>query len=114
MKTDEEDDKETVELAKELAVRGFCLTYLWLPHSYAMIQAKVPFTVMGSDKEFDVEGKKVRGRQYPWGTIYGRQVCGWHYLIFFFFLFVQFKSRERGAQRLCQTSPALDPVNRAK
>jgi len=48
--TDDEDDKETIETARDL-------------------MSKMPFTVMGSEKEFDVEGKKVRGRQYPWGTI---------------------------------------------
>jgi septin family protein len=28
----------------------------------------VPFTVIGSDKVIEVKGKKVRGRQYPWGV----------------------------------------------
>ncbi|KAI8905528.1 Septin-domain-containing protein, partial [Gorgonomyces haynaldii] len=33
------------------------------------IVSKIPFAVVGSDKEFEVNRKKVRGRQYPWGVI---------------------------------------------
>lgn len=33
------------------------------------IMSKIPFAVVGSDKEFDVEGRRVRGRMYPWGII---------------------------------------------
>lgn len=34
------------------------------------IMSKIPFAVVGSDKEFEVEeGRFVRGRQYPWGVI---------------------------------------------
>jgi len=35
------------------------------------LQSKVPFAVIGSEKEHDVGGKKVRGRKYPWGIIEG-------------------------------------------
>ncbi|KAJ3323241.1 septin 2 [Boothiomyces sp. JEL0866] len=31
--------------------------------------SKLPFAVVGSDREVTVGGKKVRGRQYPWGVI---------------------------------------------
>jgi hypothetical protein len=37
-------------------------------------QAKMPFAVIGSEQEYDVAGKKVRGRKYPWGVLEG--VCG--------------------------------------
>lgn len=47
---DDDDDKETADTAKEL-------------------MSKLPFTVMGSEKEVEVDGKKARARQYPWGTI---------------------------------------------
>ncbi|KAI8369097.1 Septin-domain-containing protein [Choanephora cucurbitarum] len=34
------------------------------------IMSKIPFAVVGSDKEFEVEGGRlVRGRRYPWGVI---------------------------------------------
>jgi len=34
------------------------------------IMSKIPFAVVGSDKEVEAEnGRKVRGRQYPWGVI---------------------------------------------
>lgn len=32
-------------------------------------QDRVPFAVVGSDKVIDIGGKKVRGRQYPWGVV---------------------------------------------
>ncbi|ORX92563.1 Septin [Basidiobolus meristosporus CBS 931.73] len=30
---------------------------------------KIPFAIVGSDKEVEVNGKMVRGRKYPWGVI---------------------------------------------
>jgi septin 7 len=34
------------------------------------IMSKIPFAIVGSDKEVEVEGgRKVRGRKYPWGVI---------------------------------------------
>lgn len=33
------------------------------------LTAKMPFAVVGSEQEFDFEGRKVRGRRYPWGAI---------------------------------------------
>ncbi|CDH56206.1 septin [Lichtheimia corymbifera JMRC:FSU:9682] len=34
------------------------------------IMSKIPFAVVGSDKEFEVAGgQRVRGRKYPWGVI---------------------------------------------
>ncbi|KAI9302200.1 Septin-domain-containing protein [Cunninghamella echinulata] len=47
----EYDDEETIAENKE-------------------IMSKIPFAVVGSDKEFDVDGgRRVRGRSYPWGVI---------------------------------------------
>ncbi|KAI8811053.1 Septin-domain-containing protein [Cladochytrium replicatum] len=47
---DETDDAETTQENKDIISR-------------------IPFAVVGSDKEVDVGGKKVRGRKYPWGII---------------------------------------------
>ncbi|CAO3600786.1 unnamed protein product [Absidia cylindrospora] len=33
------------------------------------IMSKIPFAVVGTDKEFEVDGRRVRGRSYPWGVI---------------------------------------------
>lgn len=33
------------------------------------LKEAVPFAVVGSTTVLDVGGKKVRGRQYPWGVI---------------------------------------------
>ncbi|KAL2920092.1 Cell division control protein 3 [Polyrhizophydium stewartii] len=49
--TYENDDPETIKENKEIIT-------------------KIPFAVVGSDKEIDIGGgKKVRGRKYPWGII---------------------------------------------
>ncbi|KAL1918532.1 uncharacterized protein VTP21DRAFT_3192 [Calcarisporiella thermophila] len=46
----EEDDEETVEENSEL-------------------RALLPFGIIGSEEEVIVNGRKVRGRQYPWGVV---------------------------------------------
>ena len=33
------------------------------------LKACVPFAVVGSNTVIEVAGKKVRGRQYPWGVV---------------------------------------------
>lgn len=34
------------------------------------IVSKIPFAIVGSDKEVEIEGgRKVRGRSYPWGVV---------------------------------------------
>jgi septin 7 len=34
------------------------------------IVSKIPFAIVGSDKEVEIEGgRKVRGRAYPWGVV---------------------------------------------
>lgn len=35
-------------------------------------QEKMPLAVVGSNVVIEVNGKKVRGRQYPWGVAEGR------------------------------------------
>lgn len=34
----------------------------------------MPFAVVGSDKEYQVNGKRVLGRKTPWGIIEGESV----------------------------------------
>lgn len=34
----------------------------------------MPFAVVGSDKEYQVNGKRVLGRKTPWGIIEGNSV----------------------------------------
>lgn len=34
----------------------------------------MPFAVVGSDKEYQVNGKRVLGRKTPWGVIEGKQM----------------------------------------
>ena len=38
------------------------------------IRTGIPFAVVGSNTLLEVNGKKVRGRIYPWGVVEGR-VC---------------------------------------
>lgn len=38
------------------------------------LKACVPFSVIGSNTVIEVGGCKVRGRQYPWGVVEGKQV----------------------------------------
>ena len=35
------------------------------------VQAAVPFAVMGSNTVVEINGRKVRGRLYPWGIVEG-------------------------------------------
>lgn len=35
------------------------------------LKASVPFAVVGSNTILEIAGKKIRGRQYPWGVVDG-------------------------------------------
>lgn len=35
------------------------------------MRQKAPFAVVGSNTLVEVDGKKVRGRKYPWGVVEG-------------------------------------------
>lgn len=41
------------------------------------LKARVPFAVVGSTEVHEVEGKKIRGRKYPWGLVEGNYYTGW-------------------------------------
>lgn len=34
----------------------------------------MPFAVVGSTEVHEVDGKKVRGRKYPWGLVEGKHI----------------------------------------
>jgi cell division control protein 11 len=48
----EQDDEETIEENNEL-------------------RAMLPFAVVGSEADIQVDGRRVRCRQYPWGLVEG-------------------------------------------
>ena len=43
-------------------------------------QEAIPFAVVGSTTVIEVNNKKVRGRQYPWGVVEGEWVWLFVYL----------------------------------
>lgn len=38
-----------------------------------LLQDRVPFAVVGSNTVTEIDGKPVRGRQYPWGLVEGNR-----------------------------------------
>lgn len=38
------------------------------------MKQRVPFAVVGSNTTVEVDGKKVRGRKYPWGVVEGKKL----------------------------------------
>ena len=40
-------------------------------HIPFLFQAAIPFSVIGSNTIVEVNGKKIRGRLYPWGIVDG-------------------------------------------
>lgn len=48
-------------------IQGSCLIHIFLPS-----QERVPFAVVGSNMILEANGKRVRGRQYPWGIAEGQ------------------------------------------
>ena len=41
---------------------------------YLIFQASVPFAVIGSNAVVEVNGKRTRGRLYPWGIVEGKYI----------------------------------------
>lgn len=44
------------------------------------MNAHVPFAVVGSTDFVKVGNKMMRSRQYPWGTVQGKQSCDYFFL----------------------------------
>lgn len=42
-----------------------------LRKSQRALRDRVPFAVVGSNTVIEVDGRKVRGRRYPWGVVEG-------------------------------------------
>lgn len=42
------------------------------------LKSSIPFAVVGSNVIIEVAGKKVRGRQYPWGVVDGNWFIFFH------------------------------------
>lgn len=63
----EEDDEDTIEENSELRVKSVqCIYQSYLSYHQ---QNLLPFSIIGSDEEIIVNGRPVRGRQYPWGAV---------------------------------------------
>lgn len=69
----EEDDEETIQDNSELRVRVDCTSVFQRFFSLLggffclFMQALLPFAVIGSEEEIEIDGQPVRARIYPWG-----------------------------------------------
>jgi septin 7 len=59
------------------------------------LKCRVPFAVVGANAIIEVDGKKIRGRRYPWGVAEGK--IKWnsqkHLLSYYVYYFVCFQSK---------------------
>lgn len=46
------------------------------------LRARVPFAVVGANTVIETDGKRVRGRKYPWGIAEGQYCCTYTTLIY--------------------------------
>lgn len=70
----DKEDEETIAENEEIMVRYqrtlFCFNLPCSLVPFVSLQRKIPFAIVGSDTEVQtLDGRQVRGRQYPWGTI---------------------------------------------
>ena len=62
----EEDDEDTIQDNSELRV---CVDdpELLTPEMLTPCQSLMPFAIIGSEEEVEIDGEPVRARIYPWG-----------------------------------------------
>ena len=63
----EEDDEETIQDNSELRVG--CHFAESVSESHHLMQAMMPFAIVGSEDEVEIDGQPVRARIYPWGIV---------------------------------------------
>lgn len=61
----EEDDEETIQDNSELRVCHSISSDICIDAE--IIQALLPFAIIGSEEEIEIDGQPVRARIYPWG-----------------------------------------------
>jgi cell division control protein 11 len=62
----EEDDEETIQDNSELRVCYF-FSFFFVSKLNTVSQALLPFAIIGSEEEIEIDGQPVRARIYPWG-----------------------------------------------
>ena len=62
----EEDDEETIQYNSELRVCYF-FSFFFVSKLNTVSQALLPFAIIGSEEEIEIDGQPVRARIYPWG-----------------------------------------------
>ena len=65
----DEDDEEQTKICLDILVTTKCIASIciWI-HSF---QAHMPFAIVSSLSTFEVGGRTIRGRKYPWGIVDG-------------------------------------------
>jgi cell division control protein 11 len=63
----EEDDEDTIQDNSELRVRTLEISDD--DPAYKGVQALLPFAIVGSEEEIEINGELVRARRYPWGIV---------------------------------------------
>ena len=63
----EEDDEDTIQDNSELRVRSAASARVLSSDDAA--QALLPFAIVGSEEEIEINGELVRARRYPWGIV---------------------------------------------
>jgi len=63
----EEDDEETIQDNSELRVGPIFYWCFCIPYDLTVLQALLPFAIIGSEEEIEIDGQPVRARIYPWG-----------------------------------------------
>lgn len=63
---DDEDDSTEARDLKVCLLTGSCIM---LSSCHGHAQESIPFSIVGSNTLLEVNGKRVRGRLYPWGVV---------------------------------------------